>query len=271
MNLPRLVVLGFAAIAAGGIALLAHGLLGGGTPKVIAHPAPLVSMAKVLVAAENLAPGQHLTGAQVRWQPWPKSSLDPNLMTQATAPNVDFALRGTVVRSPIVAGEPITEAKIVRTDASGLMAATVTPGMRALSMGVSTDTGAGGFILPNDRVDVIATVQISDMPKRFRTMTIIQNVRVLAMDQTYKEDKDQKVVIAKTATLELSPAQAELVAMASASGTLSLALRGLADSTASSLVASALLSSAMSTAEQGTVGVIRYGIGRSNANGGGGN
>lgn len=269
MNMPRLVVLAVAAVAAGGIALLARGLLGGGTPTAVAHPAPIVSMAKVLVAADNLSPGQHLTGAQVRWQSWPKSSLGPGLMTDAMVPNVDFALRGTVVRAPVVAGEPITEAKLVHTDATGLMAANVTAGMRALSLSVSTDTGAGGFILPNDRVDVLATVVISDMPKRFKSFTIIQNARVLAMDQTYKEDKDQKVVIAKTATLEVSPAQAELVALASASGTLSLSLRGLADSTASSLVTAALINSAQSTAEQGAVGVIRYGIGHGNQGGGG--
>src|SRR5258706_14588566 len=113
MNMQRLLILGLAAIAAGAAALLARGLIGGGTAKVAsALPSP-VAMEQVLVAAANLAPGEHLNVQQVRWQPWPKKSVDSSFITNATSPSPDTAVNGTVVRAPIVAGEPITNEKIV--------------------------------------------------------------------------------------------------------------------------------------------------------------
>lgn len=262
MNTPRLLILGVAALAAAGAALLARGLLGGGTPKVAAAIAPpSMSTSEVLVASTDLLPGQHLSGSQVRWQKWPRAALDANFITDRNTPTPEAAVQGTVVRQPIVAGEPITAQKIVRTDATGAMAATLTPGMRAVSMAVTADSGAGGFILPNDRVDVILTGHAAENQSAFRTVTVLSNVRVLALDQTFKEDKDQKVLVAKTATLEVTPAQAEIVAWAQATGTLTLALRGLADSTASSLAESALANSAGATGAGGPVAIIRYGVG----------
>jgi pilus assembly protein CpaB len=261
MNTQRLVVLGLAAVAAGGVALLVRGLMGGGTPRVVAAVPPPIATTEVLVASNDLLPGQHLDNAQVRWQKWPKSSVDSNLITDNAAVDPTKIVSGTVVRTSIVAGEPITNAKIIRTDAAGIMAASLTPGTRAVSITVSTDTGAGGFILPSDRVDVIATVQISDNPKRYRAFVILDNIRVLAMDQTNTEDKGQKVVLAKTATLEVTPQQAELLAQAQATGPISLALRSLADSSASSMAASALGPSA-SNSRNLAPGVIRYGFAR---------
>jgi pilus assembly protein CpaB len=260
MNTQRLLILGLAAVAAGGAALLARGLMGGGTPKVAAALPSNVAMSEVLVASSDLQPGQHLDGSQVRWQSWPKKSIDSSFITQDRAPNSSADVNGTVVRAPIVKGEPITDSKVVHSDAAGIMAASITPGMRALALNVSTDSGAGGFILPNDRVDVIATVQTSEQPKRYRSLTLLENMRVLAMDQTYKDDKGQKVVIAKTATLEVSPDQAESIAHAQVSGTLTLALRGLADSSASALAASALGSESGNTS--GPVAILRYGLPR---------
>jgi pilus assembly protein CpaB len=260
MNTQRLLILGLAAVAAGGAALLARGLMGGGTPKVAAA-LPQVAMSQVLVAASDLQPGQHLDSSQVRWQNWPRKSVDSSFITEDGAPNATAAVNGTVVRAPMVAGEPITDTKIVHSDAAGIMAASVTPGMRALSISVTTDSGAGGFILPNDRVDLISTIQTSEQPKRFRSSILLDNLRVLAMDQTFKEDKSQKVVIAKTATLEVTPEQAEMISLAGASGQMSLALRGLADSSASALAASAL-GSGGSPNSNSQVAVFRYGLPR---------
>jgi pilus assembly protein CpaB len=260
MNTQRLLILGLAAVAAGGAALLARGLMGGGTPKVAAA-LPTQAMSEVLVAASDLQPGQHLDSSQVRWQSWPRKSVDSSFITGDSASNAPTAVNGTVVRAPIVAGEPITNTKIVHADAAGFMAATVTPGMRALSIAVTTDSGAGGFILPNDRVDLISTVQTSEQPKRYRSSTLLENLRVLAMDQTYKEDKDLKVVVAKTATLEVTPEQAETISLAGVSGQLSLTLRSLADSSASALAASALGSEG-SPNSNGQVAVFRYGLPR---------
>jgi pilus assembly protein CpaB len=267
MNTQRLLILGVAAVAAGGAALLARGLLGGGTPKVAAAILPpAMETSEVLVASSDLQPGDHLTAAQVRWQKWPHSGLDASLITSEKAPSPDAAVQGTVVRAPIVAGQPITEANIVHTDAAGMMAASVTPGMRAMSINVTADSSAGGFILPNDRVDVILTGHGGDGINH--TATILANIRVLAMDQTPKEDAGQKSILAKTATLEVAPQQAEILAWAQASGTLTLALRGLADSTASSLATTAIgqsVANGNARASGASVAIIRYGLGHNSS------
>jgi pilus assembly protein CpaB len=179
-------------------------------------------------------------------------------------------VKGTVVRAPLASGQPISNTSIVHADAASFMSASLTPGMRAVSITISTDTGAGGFILPNDRVDVVLTMKISESPARFKATTILDDTRVLAMDQTYKEDKDQKVVLAKTATLELTQDQAELVAKAQASGTLSLALRALGDSAgqANPVLAANVRKTHKSDSGSGQVSIIRYGVDHGTGNSG---
>src|SRR3954453_10147268 len=164
MNRSRMIVLGLAALAAGVAVFLVRGFLGGGTEVGKAQPVA-VSSVGVLVAASNIEAGRSVTPDMVRWQAWPKSSVDSNFLTQDSNPNPDQIIKGTVARAPIVAGEPLTNNKIVHSESAGFMAATVTPGMRALSIPISTESGAGGFILPNDRVDVLLTLQVSEQPK----------------------------------------------------------------------------------------------------------
>jgi pilus assembly protein CpaB len=255
MNTSRVVILGAAALAAGAAAFLARGLLGGGTEKVkAAPPPPPVTTNEVLVATDAIQAGAPLTPDSVRWQVWPKSSIDSSFITHDASPDINHVVSGVVAREPLVAGEPLTESKIVHAEGAGFMAAMVTPGMRAVSIGISTESGAGGFILPNDRVDVIVTGQTISTPHRALAKTILDDVRVLAVDQTYKEDKDQKVVLAKTATLELSEKQAEIVEMAQSSGTVSLALRALGDSGLQDK------SLAAGQPEAGPKYIIRYGV-----------
>jgi pilus assembly protein CpaB len=229
MNTKRLVVLGFALVAASAAALLARGMVGGGTPKVEAKIAPQVAMSQVLVANATLQPGQALTAEQVRWEKWPASSVDASFITHDAAPNIEDAVKGTVVRVPLQNGQPITNTEIVHASAAGFMAAMLNPGMRAISITITTDSGAGGFILPNDRIDLILTQKLPGDTPRVSVRTILENVRVLAVDQTFKQEKDTKTVIAKTATLELTPAQAEQVARAQNLGALSLSLRPLSE------------------------------------------
>src|SRR6185312_10852704 len=167
------------------------------------------------------------TADQVRWQKWPSSSVDESFITHDAVASIDEMVKGTVVRSPLLAGQPVTSTSIVHGDASGLMAAMLNPGMRAISIAINPDSSAGGFILPNDRVDVILTRK--GEANRVSANTIFTDVRVLAVDQTFKQDKDTKTVIGKTATLEVSPDEAEQVARAESQGTLSLSLRPLAN------------------------------------------
>jgi pilus assembly protein CpaB len=134
----------------------------------------------------------------------------------------------------MVAGEPIREAKLIKANGSGFMAAILPSGMRAVSTEISPETGAGGFILPNDHVDVILSRRDREAEKSsghdsFVSETILNNIRVLAIDQAVEEKNGQKVVVGKTATLELAPRQAETLALSRQLGTVSLALRSLAD------------------------------------------
>jgi pilus assembly protein CpaB len=208
-------------------ALLARGMMGGGTPNVEAKVAQM-PMSEVLVASANLQPGQALTADQVRWQKWPSSSVDASFITHDSGGDIEAVVKGAVVRSPLLSGQPVTNVSIVHGDASGLMAAMLNPGMRAISIAINPDSGAGGFILPNDKVDLILTRKGDG--NRVTTSTILTDVRVLAVDQTFKQDKDTKTVIGKTATLEVAPDQAVRVAKAGGQGSLSLALRPLASS-----------------------------------------
>lgn len=146
---------------------------------------------------------------------------------------------GSVVREPILAGEPIVARKIVRAGDSGYMAAYLEPGMRAMAIRVTVETAAGGFILPGDRVDVVLTRQLdnnnnateggaSDRAKH-ATVTVLENLKVLAVDQTTRAGDDEQSVVGATATLEVTPKDAELLALAKAEGELSLVLRSYAD------------------------------------------
>jgi pilus assembly protein CpaB len=268
MNTSRLIVLGLAALAAGGAAFLARGLLGGGTSHVAAAPTPPPAITEVMVAASDIAPGQKLTPELVRWQKWPANSIDPSFITGSNETDTQAAVKGVVVRSPVVAGQPLTTLNVVHADSASFMSATLMPGMRAVSITVSVASVAGGFILPNDRVDLVLTQPLPE-GHRFRSATILQDVRVLAIDQATQDSKQEKaqkaVSDAKTATLELSPEQAEKVTRAQATGTLSLLLRPLMDGNANA-GANARVAAARQryrnsgSSDGGDVSVIRYGV-----------
>ncbi|MBJ7486315.1 Flp pilus assembly protein CpaB [Brevundimonas sp.] len=143
---------------------------------------------------------------------------------------------GSVVREPILAGEPIVARKIVRAGDSGYLAAYLEPGMRAMAIKVSVETAAGGFILPGDRVDVLLTQQTTlsnldgaSQASKFRSSMVMQNVKVLAIDQTTRAGEDEQSVVGATATLELRPSDSEALALAKSEGELSLVLRSYAD------------------------------------------
>jgi pilus assembly protein CpaB len=255
MDTKRLIVLGVALVAACGAALMVRGMLGGGTPKVEARTAPMIAMSEVLVASANLTPGQAVTVDQVRWEKWPAIAVDASFITHGAVGSVEEVIKGTVVRAPVLAGQPLVSTTLVHADASGFMAAMLTEGMRAVSINVSAETGAGGFILPNDRIDVIQARKINDSVV---SKTILSNVRVLAVDQTFHQEKDAKTVIGKTATLEVTPEQAELLYSAQTGGVLSLSLRPLGDN---QMVASAAPSRKKpASSYDGPVSVIRYGL-----------
>ncbi len=228
MGYARIIVLTLAALAAGVAAFLVQGLIVSNKRSAPVAAKPDASLTQVLVASKDLQLGTKLTPQDMQWQAWPQTAATGSYITKSGSPDAVSESSGAIVRQAMLTGEPVTQNKIVRADGTGFMAAMLTAGMRAVSVKISAETGAGGFILPNDRVDVILTSQSDDNRSR-SSRTILSSVRVLAIDQTYREEGDKSVVIGKTATLELAPGQTEALARAEASGTVSLALRSLAD------------------------------------------
>jgi len=232
MKAARLVVL-TVAIAAGGVAAMLAGR--SEKPSVVkTAPAPQIATVDVLVAKSDITMGQTVSPGDVRWQEWPATAASGNFIRKSDRPNAIETLAGSIARYPFVAGEPIREVKLVNAKGSGFMAAILPSGMRAISTQISPETGAGGFILPNDHVDVILTRRDRDADKAANGDThsseiILSNVRVLAIDQNVQEKDGQKVVVGKTATLELTPSQTETLALSQQLGTLSLALRSISD------------------------------------------
>jgi len=269
VNAMRIGILALALIAAGLAAFLARSLVSNETPQVVVPQIIEQPMAEVLVAAADIPLGQRVGKGDLVWQPWPEDAVSGSFVTQDVQPNALDVFGGAIARSPILAGEPITSGKLVSFENAGFMSALLSPGMRAVSTRISPETGAGGFILPNDRVDVIVTMRLRSGGEDggsgdgYRSETILRNVRVLAIDQTFKEVEGEQVVVGKTATLEMLPAQAEGFALAAAQGELSLALRPLADSARTDQVPTSVSNqqSGRSSAGHGTsVRILRYGV-----------
>jgi pilus assembly protein CpaB len=233
MNPARIIVL-VVALAAGGLAAF---LAASGTQNQQQQaPKPSVQLQTidVLVAKADIGMGQPVSADDMQWQIWPAAAAGPSFIRKADRPSAIQQFAGSIARSPFVVGEPIREAKLIKANGSGFMAAILPPGKRAISTEISPETGAGGFILPNDHVDVILTRRDRESERAAGgevdiSETLLKNVRVLAIDQTIEEKNGQRVVVGKTATLELLPREAETLALARKLGTLSLALRSIAD------------------------------------------
>src|SRR5713226_6597928 len=225
MNTARIVVLTIA-VGAGGIAAY---LASGSDKPLPAAPVVQLPTVDVLVAKSDIGLGQSVTPEDLLWQTWPAATASNNFIRRSERPEATNEVAGSIARSPFIAGEPIREPKLVKATGSGFMAAMLPTGMRA----ISTETGAGGFILPNDRVDVILSKREkagqSGATETVNSEIILANIRVLAIDQAPKEKDGQNAVVGRTVTLELKPEQAETLARARQSGTLALALRSIAD------------------------------------------
>jgi len=258
VNMTRIAVLVLALAAAGLAAFLARNMVsapGEPTKQVAETPT-----AEVLVAAADIALGSRVSKGSLRWQVWPEEAITSAYITRKSRPDGMDQFAGTIARSPLLDGEPVTSGKLVSFEDAGFMSALIGSGMRAVSTKISPETGAGGFILPNDRVDVIVTERRRSSGSEggssgFHTETILTNVRVLAIDQRFKEVEGEQVVVGKTATLELTPGQAESLALGSAQGDIALSLRSLADSGATPEDLAAQNSKSVGT----TVRIVRYG------------
>jgi pilus assembly protein CpaB len=231
MNTARIVVLTIALGAGGFAAYLASGSDNKPAP---AEPVAQLPTVDVLVAKSDIGLGQTVTPEDMQWQTWPAATASNSFIRRNERPDATIQIAGSIARAPFIAGEPIREPKLVKANGSGFMAAILPSGMRAISTEISPETGAGGFILPNDRVDVILSrheknLALPGAPDTINSEVILSNVRVLAIDQAPKEKDGQNAVVGRTVTLELKPEQAETLARSRQTGTLALALRSIAD------------------------------------------
>ena len=270
MKPARIVVICIAAVSAIGLALVVRAMgSSSNEPAAPAAAAPVEvrPMAKVLVAAKDLEPGKRLVEADLEWKDWPVDEVNPIFITDGSTPvpakpaaesaaekATDAVNRvtkaatelattgaksdyiGSVVREPILAGEPIVSRKIVRAGDSGYLAAYLEPGMRAMAIAVTVESAAGGFILPGDRVDVVLTAETNRdgavegaTKSKFASGVVLQNIKVLAIDQATRVGDDAQAVVGATATLEVRPQDSVLLAQAKSEGELSLSLRSYAD------------------------------------------
>ena len=266
MRRARILILAVASVSAIALAFMVRAMVSRPAPEptVIAAPAAKGEpMARVLVASKDLPIGARLSESDLQWQAWPASAVNSAFVTDGSVvtpqPAAETsegkaaevvkaatsaaqqmisgdgamaALVGAVVKEPILANEPITDRKLVRSGQSGYMAVVLQPGMRALAIPVSVETAAGGFILPGDRVDLIQSKQAQGQGGAAGTVsadTVMTNVRVLAIDQTTTAAAGTQAVVGAVATLEVTPGDAEAIARARKEGELTLALRSYAD------------------------------------------
>ncbi|MEK7264915.1 MAG: Flp pilus assembly protein CpaB [Pseudomonadota bacterium] len=221
MNVTRIAVLGVALVAGvGAFFMMMNG--NKSAPAQIVQPIQ-EKTARVLVADRSFQRGERLTADAVKWVDWPEKALSEAYITEATGGD-PAELEKAVARTSIIEGEPIIEAKIVRAGASGLLAAVLDPGMRAVTMRITPETGVSGFVLPGDRVDVYYSE--SNDSNRTTTEIVFEDVRVLAINTVFNENPESPVIEGANATVELSPEDAEFFINTRASrGQMSFALR----------------------------------------------
>ncbi len=229
MKRAQLIGLGVAGIAGLGAFIGMKSLVSQPPPTIVQKET--VDSTEVLVAQTEITLGSTATAASFRWQEWPKSAVSPAFITSSTRPNAMRELRGSIARSPIIAGEPITETKLISAGKGGVLAAILPAGMRAISTRITDQTAVGKMILPNDHVDVILTQRKrgKNGAEQHVSDTLFRNIRVLAIGTQLDVKQDQKNADGNVATLELTSKQAEMLALANAMGEISLALRSVAD------------------------------------------
>ncbi|MER8946708.1 Flp pilus assembly protein CpaB [Mesorhizobium sp. M0203] len=235
MPASRLIILSVAIAAAGGAGYVAKNMVVAPPPPVVdsGPQAPAIALQDVLVLSGDVPMGSPLEN-NIYWESWPSAGINANFITRAAEPEALDKLKGAVARVALYAGEPLRRSKLIG-EGQSFMSSILPSGMRAVATSISADTSAGGFILPNDFVDVIMTRRADPANgggPGFTTETILKNIRVLAIDQTIQEDEEgKKTRVGQTATLELTPQQSEIITVAQQmADRLTLALRSIKDS-----------------------------------------
>lgn len=232
MPVSRLIVLSVAVAAAGGAGYVAKNMAVPAPQIIETGPQqPAIALEDVLVLSADVPMGTPLESA-IKWESWPADGVNPNFITRTSDPEAAEKLKNSVARVAMYAGEPVRRSKLIG-EGQSFMSSILPSGTRAVATAIAADTSAGGFILPNDYVDVIMTRKTdpANGGGGFTTETILKNIRVLAIDQTIQEDEEgKKTRVGQTATLELTPQQAEIITVAQQmADRLTLALRSIKD------------------------------------------
>ena len=195
-----------------------------GVTEEIAKPVPK----KILVASHTLPAGQFVKEDDMQWQEWPNDSINSNYILEGTR-QIDTII-GSVVRNNIGAGEPVLDDRLIKKGDRGFLSAVMTAGTRAVTVQLQQTAGLGGLVVPGDHVDVLLTAIIPGSqgePEHRATQTVLDDIRVIAIDQKMSDTATENVM-ARSATLEVTPKQAEILALVSDMGKLSLTLRSIA-------------------------------------------
>jgi pilus assembly protein CpaB len=236
MDVKKVILIIVALVVAIGAAFGVNQMMrGSSAPAANAAAAPVADGPKVMVATRALPVGTILTADALRFQAWPEGLVKPDQYYVEGSAEVSN-LVGSVVRNPITSGAPVTKGALVNPGDRGFLAAALGPGMRAVTVPLSADQGVGGFVFPGDRVDLLLTLTLENEDdskiKLFTAETVVRNLRVLAVDQrTTPTDENGAATpaIFATVTVEATPQIAERIAVARTTGTVSLALRSIAD------------------------------------------
>lgn len=231
MKRPQLLGVAIAGVCGLGALFGVMSLLGNKQTKVVKEEVT-TNTTQVLVARNEIGLGQNVGPENLRWAEWPQSSVNSSHIQKSARPNAIADLTGAVVaRNPLMPNDPVYPNNVVKVGEGGVLAAILPPGMRAISTRIKEETGAGRMILPNDRVDVIHTRRTRGRSggEDFTAETLFHNIRVLAIGQLIEAKDGKKLAEGNTATLELTPAQAQRLAEANSGGEISLALRSIAD------------------------------------------
>jgi pilus assembly protein CpaB len=232
----RVIILGVAVATAVGAGYIAKNMATPPPPEVIVNDAPrepAIRLTEVLVLDADVPMGATI-GDKLAWQAWPSDGVTEAFITRSNDPNALEELRGAIARVAMYGGEPLRRSKLIG-EGQSFMSSILPSGKRAVATQIAADTSAGGFILPNDNVDVIMTRRANNVTggsaDGFVTETILRNIRVLAIDQAIQEDEEgRRVRVGDTATLELTAQQAEIITVAQQmADRLTLALRSVAD------------------------------------------
>ncbi len=219
--------------AAGGAAYVANNIAAPEPVQIAAPVVPQLETEEVLILAGDLNVGEKIEGQALKWQEWPASTVNDKFITKSAAPDAIKTYTGRVVTAALAAGQPLA-LNFLHDGKTGFLAGSLPSGKRAYSVKISPETSAGGFILPEDRVDVVLTREKRGLEEgqssTYVSETVLTNVQVLAIDQvTDRKASKNRVAVGKTATLEVGPRQAESLAVSEKLGTVSLMLRSVAD------------------------------------------